>query len=259
MSEAAKSPILVTPLDDGAFWRVALAMPKANVLDGAMTRALHDVFVKAADAPRLAGVLLTAEGPHFSFGASVAEHLPEHVTAMLSTFHRLFRAMAAARIPIVAAVRGQCLGGGLELAAFAHRVVVAPDARLGQPEIKLGVFAPVASALLPERVGPGVAADLCLSGRSIDGARALACGLADELADDPEAAALAWLREALLPQSATSLRFAVHALRAGFHARFFPALDRVERLYLDDLMRSSDAKEGIAAFLAKRAPHWTHS
>ncbi|MBI5852387.1 MAG: enoyl-CoA hydratase/isomerase family protein [Planctomycetes bacterium] len=259
MNNDPSGPVTVTELDDGAFWRVALARPKANVLDAAMTRALRDVFARATDARRLAGVLLTSDGPHFSFGASVQEHLPAQVAGMLSAFHGLFRDVAAARLPVVAAVRGQCLGGGLELASFCHRLVVAPDAKLGQPEIKLGVIAPVASALLPERVGPGVAADLCLSGRTIDANEALACGLADRLSDDPEAAALSWLRESLLAHSAMSLRFATHALRAGFNARFFPTLDRLERLYLDDLMRSGDAVEGIRAFLDKRTPRWSHA
>jgi cyclohexa-1,5-dienecarbonyl-CoA hydratase len=258
MNPGPSGPIVVSEFDGGVFWRVALARPKANVIDAEMTAALRQVFVEAASSSRLAGILLCAEGPHFSFGASVREHLPEQVEAMLAAFHGLFRVVAAARVPVVAAVRGQCLGGGLELASFCHRVVVAPDARMGQPEIKLGVIAPVASALLPERVGHAFAADLCLSGRTVTAEEALASGLADQLAEDPEVAATAWMRESLSGHSAMSLRLATRALRSSLESRFFATLDDLERLYLGELMRTRDALEGIEAFLEKRQPLWSH-
>ena len=251
--------VVVTELADGAVWRVALSRPKANVIDASMTAALDEVFVKARSASALAAILLTAEGPHFSFGASVQEHLPDQVGKMLAGFHGLFRTIAAARVPVIAAVRGQCLGGGLELVAFCHRVFVAPDTRLGQPEIRLGVFAPVASFVLPERMGRAAAEELCLSGRTITAAEAVAHGLVDVVADDPEAAALEWAREALLPHSRSSLRFAAHALREDFEHRFFASLARLERSYLEQLMATRDAVEGIEAFLAKRPPQWAHA
>jgi cyclohexa-1,5-dienecarbonyl-CoA hydratase len=175
---------------------------------------------------------------------------------MLETFHGLFAKIAAAAVPVLAAVRGQCLGGGLELAAFCHRVFAAPDSSLGQPEIKLGVIAPVASALLPERVGRGTADELLLTGRSLTGSEAVRCGLVDAVADDPEAAALAFARENLLQHSPSSLRFAARAARDDFHDRFFATLRRLERLYLDELMATRDAVEGITAFLEKRPPTW---
>ncbi|MFO1052494.1 MAG: cyclohexa-1,5-dienecarbonyl-CoA hydratase [Planctomycetota bacterium] len=259
MTDATRAPIVVSELDGGAVWRVALAVPKANILDAAMTRALIGVFERACQAPRLCAVLLCAEGPHFSFGASVQEHLPDAVEGMLTTFHALFRRIAESRVPLIGAVRGQCLGGGLELAAFAHRLFASPDAKLGQPEIKLGVIAPVASALLPERIGIAAATDLCLSGRTVNAEQALALGLVDALADDPETAALQWIRDNLLAHSASSVRFATQAVRDGLHLRFFAKLDRLERLYLDHLMATADAPEGIHAFLDKRNPVWRHA
>lgn len=246
-------------LRGGAVWHVRLAAPKGNVLDRAMAGELDEVFRRVAEAPRVCAVVLGAEGPHFSFGASVAEHLPEQVAPMLEAFHGLFRSIAAAGVPVVAAVRGQCLGGGLELAAFCHRLVVAPDARLGQPEIKLGVFAPVASALLPERIGTARAAELCLSGRSVSGEEAVGIGLADELAADPDVAALAWIESALLAHSASSVRIAAQAVRHGLHARLFATLEHLERLYLGTLMETRDAVDGIRAFLDKRPAAWRHA
>ncbi len=176
---------------------------------------------------------------------------------MIGVFHRLFRLMLEANVITLAAVRGQCLGGGLELASFCNRLFASPDARLGQPEIQLGVFAPVASVALAERVGRSRAEDLCLSGRSLTAEEGLAIGLVDEVAEDPSRAALAYAREHLLPRSASSLRLALRAVRAGFAERFDAELARVERLYLDELMSTADANEGLVAFIEKRKPIWS--
>jgi cyclohexa-1,5-dienecarbonyl-CoA hydratase len=252
-----ESPLAVEIRDQ--VWLLRLQRPKANVIDGAMVAALRAAFAEAGRTPALKAIVLTSAGQHFSFGASVQEHLPQSVTAMLHGFHDLFRAIAAASVPVLAAVRGQCLGGGLELVAFCNRVFAAADARLGQPEIALGVFAPVASLLLPHRMGQGAAEDLCLSGRTIDAEEALRLGLVDVIAEDPEAAALAYAREHLCRHSASSLRHAVRALRAGFLRRFLHDLEQVEGDYLQELMATQDAVEGIRAFLEKRAPQWRNA
>lgn len=252
-------PVRVEAHAGESVWRALLARPKGNVLDSAMTRTLTELFHRAAAAPRLRAVCIEGDGPHFSFGASVEEHLPEQVGAMLTGFHALFRAILAARVPVLAAVRGQCLGGGLELAAFAHRLIAAPDARLGQPEIKLGVFAPVGSIVLPERMPRGAADELLLTGRTLTADEALRCGLVDEIAADPWAAALAWCERHLLPLSAASLRYAVAAARLGFARRFEQDLAAAEQLYRTDLMHVADAGEGIRAFLDKRPPQWRHA
>lgn len=244
-------------LEGGALWHARLCAPKGNVLDTAMTMALTQVFLHARSERAVKVVMLSGHGPHFSFGASVAEHLPERVGTMLPAFHRLFHAIADAGVMVLAAVRGQCLGGGLELAAFCHRVWAAPEARFGLPEITLGVFAPVGSLLLPERIGRAAADELCSSGRVVGATEAQRLGLVDELADEPVAAATAWAREQILPHSASSLRFAVRAVRREFHRGFFAGLEDLERLYLDELMATADAAEGIRAFLDKRAPRWS--
>ncbi len=123
----------------------------------------------------------------------------------------------------------------------------------------LGVFAPVASVALVERVGRGTAEDLCLSGRSLDAAQALAAGLVDEIAEDPGRAALDYAREHLLPRSASSLRLAQRAVRHGFARRFRAELDEIERQYAEDLMATHDAVEGLKAFLDKRKPEWKNA
>jgi cyclohexa-1,5-dienecarbonyl-CoA hydratase len=221
------------------------------------TEQLRSIFRRAGDDGHLKAIVIEGEGPHFSFGASVEEHLPGKFEPMLRGFHGLFDQMLESSVMTLAAVRGQCLGGGLELAGFCHRVFASADAKLGQPEIVLGVFAPVASVALIERVGRGCAEDLCLSGRSITAEEAARIGLVDEIATDPAEAALAYAREHLLPRSASSLRLAVRAARAGFAERFRKDLADVERLYIETLMSTSDAVEGLEAFLEKRSPSWS--
>jgi cyclohexa-1,5-dienecarbonyl-CoA hydratase len=241
---------------DGMLLRLRLARPKANIVDAAMIEALRSALGEHMSGARLRAVLLDAEGPHFSFGASVEEHLPESCARMLRQLHSLILQLLESPVPVLVAVRGQCLGGGLEVAAAGHLIFAAPDAKMGQPEIKLGVFAPAASCLLPERIGQARAEDLLFSGRAIGAEEAHRIGLVNVLADDPEAAALDYFERFLAPLSASSLRFAVRAARAGFVSRVAAKLASVERLYLEDLMATCDAVEGLNAFIEKRPPNW---
>lgn len=254
------APLEVWVERDGHLLRLRLARPKANVVDAemiaALDRALADHLDDPAIRPAIRAVLLDADGPNFSFGASVEEHLPPKCAAMLAAIHALILRIAASPVPVMVAIRGQCLGGGLEVAMAAHLLFVAPDANLAQPEIIIGVFAPAASCLLPERIGRAAAEDLLISGRGIDGAEAKAIGLASAVADDPEAAALAYFETHLAGKSASSLRYAVCAARLGFAERLEQRLDAVEQLYLDGLMTTRDAVEGLEAFLEKRAAVW---
>ncbi|MCP5075582.1 MAG: cyclohexa-1,5-dienecarbonyl-CoA hydratase [Rhodobacteraceae bacterium] len=241
---------------DGALLRLRLNRPKANIVDAEMIAALDAAFSAHAGDPDLKAVLVEAEGPHFSFGASVEEHLPESCGEMLKSLHTLVRRMLDFPVPVLVAVRGQCLGGGLEVAMAGHMIFAAPDANLGQPEMILGVFAPAASCLMPERLGQARAEDLLYSGRSVNGTDALAMGLVDTIDPDPASAAIAWIETNLGPKSASSLRFAVKAARADFTRRMHLRLDQVEALYLNELMSTHDAVEGLQAFLAKRSAKW---
>ena len=243
---------------DGALLRLRLARPKANIVDAAMIAALSGALVAYRGHPGLRGVLLDAEGPHFSFGASVEEHLPDRCAAMLASLHALILAMLEFPVPILVAVRGQCLGGGLEVALAGGPIFAAPDAQFGQPEMKLGVFAPAASVLLPYRVNQPTAEDLLFSGRSLGADEGKAAGLVQTVFDDPEAAALAYFEQHLANKSAVSLACAVTAVRAPMIADVRRRLAEVESLYLNRLMQSRDPNEGLVAFLAKRKPNWEH-
>ncbi len=243
---------------DGALLRLRLSRPKANIVDAEMIAALDGALRAWSTQASLRGVLLDAEGPHFSFGASVEEHLPDRCAAMLASLHALIVAMVEFPVPILVAVRGQCLGGGLEVALAGGPIFAAPDAQFGQPEMKLGVFAPAASVLLPFRVNQPAAEDLLFSGRSVGAAEAKAMGLVHTVFEDPEAAALAYFNEHLAPKSAAALACAVTAARGPMRRQVVQRLAEVEALYLTRLMSTRDANEGLVAFLAKRKPVWEH-
>jgi cyclohexa-1,5-dienecarbonyl-CoA hydratase len=238
--------------------RLRLARPKANLVDAAMITALTHAFHEHHQPGRLRAALIDAEGPHFSFGASVEEHLPEQCTRMLKSLHTLVVAMLEWPRPILVAVQGQCLGGGLELALAGTRIFAAEDAQFGQPEIRLGVFAPAASCLLPLRIGQPAAEDLLFSGRSISAAEALGVGLVQQVSPSGHDAALEYFDQHLGAKSASSLGYAVRAARAAFVPEVKRRLEAVEWSYLEGLMATRDANEGLAAFLAKRQPVWEH-
>lgn len=245
---------------DPAFWRVTFGAAKGNIIDRAMMAALVRVFHDARAAAGLKAIVLEGAGGHFSFGASVQEHLPDQAETMLAELRQLVLALFDSRVIVLAAVQGQCLGGGLELASVCHRIFATPDAKFGQPEIALGVFPPIASIVLPERIGRARAEDLCLTGRIVPADEAQRLGLVDEITSgDPADAAVAWAQLHLGSKSASSLRFAVHALRADLAARIRSELPELETLYLRELMATPDANEGLRAFLEKRRPVWRQS
>jgi cyclohexa-1,5-dienecarbonyl-CoA hydratase len=254
-----EGPLKVWLERDRALLRLRLARPKANIVDAAMIAALDRAFAEHTQTAGLRAALVDHEGPHFSFGASVEEHLPGRCAAMLRGLHALLERMLAWPRPILVAASGQCLGGGLEFALAGHLMFLGQDAQLGQPEMKLGVFAPAASCLLPLRIGQARAEDLLYSGRSIDAETALAWGLATGIAQDPAAAALGYFEQHLALKSAAALAYATRAAREPFAASAKRRLAEVEQLYLDGLMNTRDAVEGLKAFLEKRQPKWEHS
>jgi cyclohexa-1,5-dienecarbonyl-CoA hydratase len=236
---------------------ITLAAPKANILDRSMIANLREA-VRACSAAGVNAVVISGEGPHFSFGASVEEHLPEQIAATLAALHDLIRAVAALPAVTVAAVRGQCLGGGLELALACDLIVAAGDARFACPEIKLGVFPPAASALLPVRLGAARAAALTLTGCSWTAEEAHTAGLVHWCAAAAEfdQRLLEWLATTFVPRPAVSLRVAAEAVRRPVQLALDHDLPELERVYLERIANDPDALEGLQAFLDKREPRW---
>ena len=250
------SPLKVWRERDETLLRLRLARPKANIIDAAMIAALDKALIANLDDPKLSAVLLDQEGPHFSFGASVQEHLPDQCGDMIRSLHAMLLRMIESPIPILVAVKGQCLGGGLEVAIAGHLLFTTPDAKLGQPEVQLAVIAPAASTILPERMFRGAAEDMLFSGRSISGEEGYRSGLVQALSPDPEAAALAYFDDNLARLSSSSLRWAVKVARLDMVERVRAKLAAVENLYLTGLMSTRDAVEGLTAFLDKRPAKW---
>lgn len=244
---------------DGRVARVVLAAPKANVLDRAMIEDLESLFVQLAPRRDLCAIVIGSDGAHFSFGASVEEHLPEQIEAALPRLSHLLQTIVNAPAPTIAAIRGQCLGGGLELVLACDLLVAEESAQLGVPEIKLAVFPPAAAALLPVRIGAANASLLALTGRSWNGVEAKQAGLVARLAPSGalEDELRAFLEADFVSRSPAALRHAARAVRAPIVRALREDLPNLEKLYLEELMREPDAAEGIRAFLEKREPRWT--
>lgn len=236
---------------------LTLDRPPLNVLNVAALRELGAALEEAASADGSKVLLITGAGRTFCAGVDVADHTADRIGETLPLFHEVVRRLRSIEMPIVAAVNGAALGGGLELALACDLVWAREDAKLGQPEIQLGVFPPVAAALLPRRIGWPRAAELVLRGRVLSAPEAREWGLvSDVLPADGFAQAVERAIAELSALSRPALRLAKRALRAGLELEFEPALARAEELYLSELMRCEDPHEGLTAFLEKRRPAW---
>jgi cyclohexa-1,5-dienecarbonyl-CoA hydratase len=235
---------------------VTLDRPPLNVLDLPMIQALDNALRAVIVQSDL--LVFQGAGPKgFSAGVEVRDHTPERVRETLGAFHGIFRQLWQAECLTVAAVHGYCLGGGCELASFCDFVIATESAQFGQPEIKLGCFPPVALVTLPSLVGARAAADLILTGRTISAREAHEMGLVTRVvADDALASAVDALLSELGALSPAVLRISRQALRQRIGMNFEDGLRQVEHIYLDQLIKTEDASEGIYAFLEKRQPVW---
>jgi cyclohexa-1,5-dienecarbonyl-CoA hydratase len=239
---------------EGARW-ITLERPPVNVLDIATIEEMSAGLVPLADRRDLKAVVFRSALPRtFSAGVDVRDHARERVAAMLHAFHGLVRLLDALPQATMAAVDGTCLGGGCELVAACDIVLATPRSIFGQPEIDVGCFPPLAAVLLP-RVAGRAAAEMILTGAPVGAAEAARIGLVSRVVDDLEAETRHVVGR-LAGKSAAVLALARRALREGAHGPFEPALGRVERLYLDELLPTEDMEEGVRAFLEKRPPRW---
>jgi cyclohexa-1,5-dienecarbonyl-CoA hydratase len=244
---------------DGAHFRVIVDEPKANIVTIAVMRALRETLAQVTPGSGVKLVTIEGAGEHFSFGASVEEHRPGVIDTALAELHDTITALLAVPAPTAAIVRGKCLGGGFELALACDLMFAATTANLGVPEIALGVFPPAAAALLPVRVGASRAASAVITGTVSPAATWAATGLLELTAApaDLEHAVDHWFAAHLAPRSAAALGFAAIASRVNVRRQVETVLPELERLYLDSLMNTKDAVEGVEAFLAKRPPMWS--
>jgi cyclohexa-1,5-dienecarbonyl-CoA hydratase len=238
--------------------RIVLNHPPLNVIDLPMMEELGVALAEVEARADLSVVVLAGSEKAFSAGVDVAAHSPEKVGEMLQKFHAVFRAMVASRKVLVGEVRGHCLGGGAELAMMCDVVVTSEGTTWGFPEISLGCFPPVAATALAAVVGQKRAAELILTGRTFTGREAAAWGLANAaVAEGAVGAAVEEIVERLGKLSAAALAVTKKAIYAWDAMHFDKGLARAEKVYLEELMKTEDAREGIAAFLEKRAAKWS--
>ncbi len=246
----------------GQVAEVILNDNKGNVLDSIMMAELNQLFDEFKGKPDIKIITFEGAGKHFSFGASVEEHTKENAGQMLENFHKMFYNIIDLSIPTLSKISGQCLGGGLELALICNFLFADANAKIGQPEIMLGVFAPPASVLLPLKIGSARAEELLITGKSINMNTAHNIGLINYVFENKEELNIEtdkWIQKYILPKSASSLRYAVAASRISLNKIVKEKLSVLEKMYVNDLMETNDANEGINSFLEKRSAEWKNS
>lgn len=247
---------IVTDFKEG-LGTITFNRPPVNVLNIAMMEEINHALAAWQGRKDLKVVLFNAKGKCFSAGVDVGEHMGDLAPKMIEVFHRIFRLMDKLGAVTVASVYSSCLGGGCEVAVFCDLVIAGEGSKLGQPEIQVGVFPPIAAQIMPRIIGRKAAMDLILSGRIVKAAEALQMGLINKVVKDEE---LEKETEAFvkpyLTLSAEVLRQAKKAVMEGLRDDFEPSLKVIEDIYLNQLMKTHDAQEGLKAFLEKRKPTW---
>jgi len=242
----------------GGVATLTMNRPPVNVIDIAMLQQMQLALEELSQDRSVRVLVLRAEGKLFSAGVDVADHTAEKVGAMIPLVDRVCQMLADFPVPTIAAVQGHALGGGCELVICCDMAVMAEKAKIGQPEIQLAVFAPVAAMRLPFLVGYPAAADLLFTGRSLTAQEAVEMGLVNAVV--PSDQLEMWVQgkaAQLTGLSRAALALCKKALHLGF-GNWAGAHEEMERLYLDELMSTDDANEGLASFMEKRQPVWQH-
>ncbi len=239
--------------------KITLNRPPVNVLNIAMMNEINEVLKSWQGKKDLKVVLFDAKGKCFSAGVDVGEHMGDLAPKMIEAFHGMFRLMDKLGVPTVASVYSSCLGGGCELAVFCDLVIAEERAKFGQPEVQVGVFPPIAAQIMPRIIGRKHAMDLILSGRIISAEEAKVMGLVNKVVvkEELESATEEFIKP-YLGLSAEVIRKTKKAIMVGLMDDLEPSLQAIEKIYLDELMPSKDAQEGLHAFLEKRKPVWTN-
>ena len=234
--------------------------PPVNIMSAALMDQMSGLLETIAGNREVKAVAVTAGGKAFCAGADVGEHRPEQAAGMIESFGRLFRKLDALEIPVVMAVGGAAMGAGFELILMADVLLASERAKFGQPEIRLGFFAPVGVVVLPELVGRAKAMEITCSGRAYSAGEMAGMGLVSKVVTAEELNDV--LENTLNDFRAASplvLRLNTRTLKASRSGSFSAKMDQAEKVFLDDLMTSADPVEGIEAFFGKRAPEWRNA
>lgn len=259
MTRVPYETIRITDSHEGQVAELLLAAPPANILSAKMMGEISRALEEQTAIARRKLLVVRGEGKHFSFGASVEEHAPAVVRDMLPGFHAMIGKLLECPVPTLARVSGQCLGGGFELAMACSLLWADETAKFAVPEIQLGVFPPVAACLLPIICGSTRATETVLLGERASAMELRATGVVSRVIESGgwDAALGELLEKQVLPKSASSLRYAHRAARASLARRYREEIGGLEKLYLDQLMATRDAVEGIQSFIEKRPARWS--
>ena len=253
MSSKAPGTVEVERVDGRA--TVTWERPPLNIFDIPMLDALRR-SLRRDDVVGANVVVLRGRGKCWSAGLAVEDHLKARLPAMFEAFRATLQTLWDLPVPTIAQVHGACLGGGLELLMACDLAVASETATFGQPEIRLGVFAPFGAAHYARLIGPRHAAELLFLGTPIDAARAVSAGIINRAVPEEElAASVALAAQTFCGHRREALRTLKQVLRGSTSAPW-PALEGAERTYREELMTTDRAEEGLRAFLEKRTPIW---
>ena len=237
--------------------RITFNNPPLNILNIEMMKEINNA-VKDFQKRNLKVLILNANGKAFSAGVDVSDHTKEKVKGMIQVFHDIFTNLHKINSPTVALVNGAALGGGCEVATFCDIVIASEKSKFGQPEIMVGVFPPVAAAIFPKLMWSKKALELMLTGETIRANEAKELGLVNQIlpVENFEAEAEKFITEKLASNSAVVLQLTKRAFMEGATQNYSESIKKIEDIYLNELMKTNDANEGLAAFLEKRQPVW---
>ena len=242
---------------EGGLGKITLNRPPVNILNIEMMNEINETLAGWIENRDLKVVLFNTEGKCFSAGVDVGEHMGDLAPKMIEIFHGMFRLMDQLGAVTVASVYGSCLGGGCELAVFCDLVIADATAKFGQPEIQVGVLPPIAAQIMPRIIGRKAAMDLILSGRIVSAQESMGMGLINKIvAKGDLSQGTDEFIKPYLSLSAEVIRITKKTIKAGLRDDFEPSLKIIEEIYLNELMRTTDAREGLKAFLEKRTPEW---
>jgi cyclohexa-1,5-dienecarbonyl-CoA hydratase len=237
---------------------ITLNTPPLNWLTIVMMKEINEALVDVKKDASIQLLVFDHAGEKaFSSGVDVADHTDDKVDEMIEVFHGMFRHMVEIDVPTVAIVNGVALGGGCEVISFCDMVIASERSRIGQPEIAVGVFPPVAAAWFPKIIGLKKTYELLLTGKMLSAKEAEAIGLVNAVVPtegfrEGVDKFLAELTNKSRPVSVWTKR----AIKAGLSLDFAQALKASEIIYLSGCMATEDAKEGITAFMEKRKAVW---
>jgi cyclohexa-1,5-dienecarbonyl-CoA hydratase len=242
---------------EGEVGRLTLDRPEHNLLNERVLAEVAAGISAIAEHREIKLIVLDSAGKAFCGGIELGEYTQRRVFQLLDAFHNAFAAMLDTSKPLLVVVNGPALGGGAELAAFGDLVIATPQARFAQPEIKLGVFPPLAAAILPYMLGPKLALELVLTGETVSAERARELGLVNWLV--PENELEGRVKELIAKITAHSGPVLTMAKKAVLGSLGMPLREGVRnslKVFLNELGELEDSQEGLRALVERRSPKW---